>query len=282
MMQLVTTTRGIGALDGDHVHLVATDHATLDEALRAGPLSALETAETRATAALADLEILPPVTAPGTFVIVGLNYRSHAGEVEIPLPEEVLFTTLPGEGRVTAPGGTVVLPATNPDQVDYEGEIAIVIGARASSVPTARAWDHVAGVTAANDVSARDVQMEALLAGETGPTQADAKGFPTFKPLGPVLVTVDDPASFDIAISTTVNGEPRQSAHLSDLVFDVPQIIEAVTAQRTLEPGDVICTGSPDGVGFATGQFLVPGDVVEVRLGDLPPLRSVIAAPTEP
>lgn len=278
-MQLVTTTRGIGVLDGEEVGLLETDQTTLDDAIRNGPLSALAAAGVREVVAFDDLEILSPVTAPGTLVIIGLNYRSHAGEVEIPVPEEVLFTTIPGAGRVTAPGGTILLPATNPDQVDYEGEIAVVIGTRAHRVPAAEAWDHVAGVTAANDVSARDVQMDALLAGDAGPTQADAKGFPTFKPLGPVLLTVDDPGSFDISVSTTVNGEPRQSAHLSDLVFDVPQIIEAVTAQTTLEPGDVICTGSPDGVGFASGRFLAPGDVVEVRLGDLPPLRSVIAAP---
>lgn len=281
-MRFVTTTRGIGTLDAGEVALLDTDLATLDEALRAGPLTDLTELAVREVVPYADLEVLAPVTEPRTVVIVGLNYPSHAGEVALPVPEEVLFTTLPGAGRVTPPDGTVVLPASNPDQVDYEGEIAVVIGAPADHVPAAEAWDHVAGLTAANDISARDVQMEALAAGETGPTQADAKGFPTFKPLGPVLVTIEDPDSFDIGISTTVNGELRQSAQLSDLVFGVPQIIEAVTAQVALEPGDVICTGSPDGVGFASGRFLAAGDVIEVRLGDLPALRTVIAAPANP
>jgi 2-keto-4-pentenoate hydratase/2-oxohepta-3-ene-1,7-dioic acid hydratase in catechol pathway len=155
--------------------------------------------------------------------------------------------------------------------VDYEGEIGVVISRSAYQVPAADAWSYVAGLTPVNDVSARDVQMAAAAQGDMV-RALSSKSFPGFKPLGPGILIGAQYA--DLKVTTSVNGELRQQATLGDLIFDVPTLIEAITASIELRPGDVISTGTPAGVGFVTGRFLVPGDVVEITLGDLPPLRN--------
>jgi 2-keto-4-pentenoate hydratase/2-oxohepta-3-ene-1,7-dioic acid hydratase in catechol pathway len=157
--------------------------------------------------------------------------------------------------------------------VDYEGEVAIVIGREARDIDPALAWTFIAGVTAANDVSARDVQMAGLANGD----YTTAKTFPSFKPLGPGLI-IGDEARGTLSITTTVNGELRQHADTDDLIFAVPEIVATVSKTVALRPGDVILTGSPGGVGFMKAQFLSPGDVVEVTVGSLPPLRNEVAA----
>jgi 2-keto-4-pentenoate hydratase/2-oxohepta-3-ene-1,7-dioic acid hydratase in catechol pathway len=177
-----------------------------------------------------------------------------------------------GADGVLASGDVIPAPPSAPNQVDYEGEIGVVISRPAHQVAAPDAWSYVAGLTAVNDVSARDVQ-------KAGAAQNDmvrvlsSKRFPGFKPLGPGILTgAHDYA--DLKVTTSVNGELRQQATLGDLIFDVPTLIEAITASIELRPGDVISTGSPAGVGFVSGRFLVPGDVVEITLGDLPPLRN--------
>jgi 2-keto-4-pentenoate hydratase/2-oxohepta-3-ene-1,7-dioic acid hydratase in catechol pathway len=166
-----------------------------------------------------------------------------------------------------------VLPAEASERVDYEGEMAVVIGRAASDVDTADAWSYIAGVTAANDVTARDIQMQGLPIGDF----TTAKTFPSFKPLGPGLITGSE-ARGTLSIRTSVNGEVRQDAHTDELIFAIPDILATVSRTVALQPGDVILTGSPAGVGLMKDVFLAPGDIVEVRLGDLPPLRNPVVA----
>jgi 2-keto-4-pentenoate hydratase/2-oxohepta-3-ene-1,7-dioic acid hydratase in catechol pathway len=171
------------------------------------------------------------------------------------------------------PETPIVLPAEAPDRVDYEGEVAIVIGREGRDIDPASAWTFIAGITAANDVSARDMQM----AGAANGDYTSAKTFPSFKPLGPGLITGDE-ARGSLSLTTTVNGELRQKADTDELIFDIPEVVATVSKTVTLHPGDVILTGSPGGVGFVKEQFLAPGDVVEVTVGALPPLRNEVAA----
>lgn len=171
-----------------------------------------------------------------------------------------------------APGGTIRLPAAAPGQVDFEGEVAVVVGRRATAVRAAAAWAHLAGVTACNDVSARDVQFRTENFGL-------AKSFDTFCPLGGSLVTVDeydDPD--DIGIATDVDGERRQDDRTRNLLFSIPEIVEYLSRYTTLEPGDVITTGSPAGAGIADGRYLRDGSVVEVRVEHVLPLVNRVAA----
>jgi 2-keto-4-pentenoate hydratase/2-oxohepta-3-ene-1,7-dioic acid hydratase in catechol pathway len=170
------------------------------------------------------------------------------------------------------PNDPIVLPSRWPDQVDYESELAVVIGRSARDVGEGEVWDHVAGVTMANDVSARDIQLEAFGGHEM--TLTHAKGLDGFKPMGPCLVTLDEldvtgaggnrgSACLDVHIGCAVNGEQRQDARTADLVHDVPRCVSYVSQYMRLDPGDVLLTGSPAGVGFFQGKFLRAGDVVE-------------------
>jgi 2-keto-4-pentenoate hydratase/2-oxohepta-3-ene-1,7-dioic acid hydratase in catechol pathway len=170
-----------------------------------------------------------------------------------------------------------VLPADAPDRVDYEGEMAVVIGRAASDIDVADAWSYIAGVTAANDVTARDVQRQRLPSGDF----TTAKTFPSFKPLGPGLITGSE-ARQTLSIRTSVNGEVRQDASTDELIFAIPDILATVSKTVALQPGDVILTWSPAGVGLMKEVFLAPGDIVEVTLGDLPPLRNPVVAADDP
>jgi 2-keto-4-pentenoate hydratase/2-oxohepta-3-ene-1,7-dioic acid hydratase in catechol pathway len=222
---------------------------------------------------LSDAVLLAP-TVPAQIVIVGLNYRSHVEEIGQPVPEAIMFVVSDRvDAAAAGPETPIVLPAEAPEQVDYEGEVAVVIGREARDVDPALAWTFIAGVTAANDVSARDAQMAGLANGD----YTSAKTFPSFKPLGPGLITGEE-ARATLSVRTTVNGELRQNADTDDLIFAIPEVVATVSKTVVLRPGDVILTGSPGGVGFTNGQFLAPGDVVEVTVGALPPLRNEVAA----
>jgi 2-keto-4-pentenoate hydratase/2-oxohepta-3-ene-1,7-dioic acid hydratase in catechol pathway len=216
-------------------------------------------------------------TRPGKIIVIGLNYWDHAAEIGSPVPTLPRFHLIPGSA-VTAPGARVHLPRIAPDKVDYEGELAIVIGRAGRDIPEAEAWDHIAGATVANDLSARDVQ-----AGENPavamPSPALAKGFDGFKPLGPALLTVDElrlhPA---LGITTEVNGVLRQCSSTAELIFPVPRLVAYLSSLLTLEPGDVILTGTPGGTGVADGRFLAPDDVVTVTIERIGALSTTIAA----
>jgi 2-keto-4-pentenoate hydratase/2-oxohepta-3-ene-1,7-dioic acid hydratase in catechol pathway len=195
------------------------------------------------------LRVLAPVR-PSKIVCVGLNYRQHAAEVNKPLPAEPLLFIKPSTS-VLDPGAAVQLPP-GVGRVDYEAEVAVVIGRRAHRVPAARAWDYILGLTCLNDVTARDLQNK-----ESQYTRC--KGFDTFAPLGPCVATGlnGEPRT----VEAFLNGERRQASTTADLIFPIEQLVEFVTFVMTLEPGDVISTGTPSGIGP-----MKAGDVVTVKV----------------
>src|ERR1700704_4108182 len=268
-MQVFTTTEGVVRVDNRGATLLA-DLVSLDEVLAAGKWDQLADYPAGPSVTLESVTVRPPV-APANIVLVGLNYRSHADEIGQPVPDAPMFFPIGGDG-VVASGDVIPAPPSAPSQVDYEGEIGVVISRSACQVAAADAWSYVAGLTPVNDVSARDVQ-KAGAAHNDMDRVLSSKRFPGFKPLGPGILT--GAQHIDLKVTTSVNGELRQQATLGDLIFDVPTLIEAITANIELQPGDVISTGTPAGVGFVSGRFLVPGDVIEITLGDLPPLRNV-------
>lgn len=221
---------------------------------------------------LEDASLTAPVTRPGKIICLGLNYRDHAAESGMDIPSEpVVFAKLPT--AVIGPGDPIVVPEAS-DRIDYEVELALVIGALAKGVSAADAMDCVAGFTILNDVTARDYQRE-----KPGGQWTLAKSFDTFCPLGPWLVTPDevgDPHS--LSLECRVNGEVLQSSSTDQMIFTVPEIIEYISRVVTLEPGDVIGTGTPPGVGFARTppRFLKSGDVVECTIERIGTLRNPV------
>jgi 2-keto-4-pentenoate hydratase/2-oxohepta-3-ene-1,7-dioic acid hydratase in catechol pathway len=216
-----------------------------------------------------------PVPRPGKLICIGLNYRDHARESNMPLPEKpVVFSKF--SSSVIAPGEPVVLPAAS-QQVDYEAELAVVIGRSARNVSVDRAYDYVLGYTAFNDVTARDFQFA------DGQWQR-GKSCDTFAPMGQTIVTTDvitDPHK--LSIKLTLNGETMQDSNTNQLIFGVPQLIEFISETITLEPGDVIATGTPPGVGFARKPpvFLKPGDRMEVLIEGMGGLGNPVVAEGE-
>lgn len=216
------------------------------------------------------IKVLAPIRRPLSFWAVGGSYPGHVGGDSDPTHPR-FFLVAPSS--IIGPGEDIVRPRTAPDQVDYEGEVVVVIGRRMSRVSAADAWSHVAGVTLGNDVSARDVQRGRLAEARGVENVALGKSMDTFSPLGPVLATPDEfDNPDDIGFQTTVDGEIRQKASTSDLFFPVPQLLEFLTDRVTLEPGDLLMTGSPVGHGEPTGRYLREGAVVTISspvLGDL-------------
>ncbi len=208
-----------------------------------------------------------PVLAPGAVVCVGLNYRSHILEMGREIPAApTLFSKLPR--ALTDPYAEVDLPPDS-ERVDYEGELAFVIGRPARNVEAAEAWDHVAGLTVLNDVTMRDFQRRTLqwFAGKT---------FESSTPFGPWIVTGDELGGLDEReLLVTVNGAERQRAPLGDLVFDVPALVADLSRIVTLQPGDLIATGTPGGVGDAQDSYLRSGDEVVVEIDGIGALRNV-------
>lgn len=211
--------------------------------------------------ALADVTLLAPVPRPRAILGIGLNYAAHAAEQGRETPERpIVFTKLPGASA--PPGGPVRCPAVV-RRLDYEGELAIVMGA----------GGEIAGYAVADDVSARDLQGRE-------PQWTRAKGADTFCPWGPWVTTADEVADpEDLALRTWVNGELRQDARTSDLIFGCLALVDFVAETCTLEPGDLILTGTPSGVGMSMEprRFLAPGDVVRVEIERLGAIEHAIA-----
>ncbi|GAA5041972.1 2-keto-4-pentenoate hydratase/2-oxohepta-3-ene-1,7-dioic acid hydratase in catechol pathway [Thermocatellispora tengchongensis] len=187
---------------------------------------------------LAEVRLVAPII-PTKIIAIGKNYADHAREMGGEPPAEPVIFSKPSSA-VIGPGEAIVYPEKLSERVDFEGELAVVIGRLCRDVPVERAKEVIFGYTCANDVTARDLQAK-------DGQWTRAKGFDTFCPLGPWIQTDLDPS--DLAITTTVNGEIRQSARTSQLMHDVPALIAYVTAVMTLIPGDVILTGTPAGVG---------------------------------
>ncbi|MHC1575915.1 MAG: fumarylacetoacetate hydrolase family protein [Methanosarcinaceae archaeon] len=200
---------------------------------------------------LSQLEILPP-TVPSKIVCVGLNYRDHARELGMPIPDEpVLFIKPPS--TVVEHGGRIVYPDCS-HRVDYEAELAVVIGKRCKNIDALRVDDVIAGYTCFNDVTARDLQQR-------DGQWTRAKSFDTFAPMGPFIAPAEEFYPDDVRIRSRVNREIKQDSSTSNLIFDVPYLIEYISSIMTLEEGDVIATGTPSGVGE-----LQRGDVVEIEI----------------
>ena len=217
--------------------------------------------------------LLAPVVPTGVLCI-GLNYRKHAEESGAQAPEQpILFMKLPS--AVQDPGGDIVLPRRlRSDQVDYEAELAVVIGRRCHNVTREEALDYVLGYTCGNDVSARDWQLQ-----WGGGQWCRGKTFATFCPLGPALVTPEDiPDPNALAIKTVINGETMQDWTTRDMIFDVPELIAFLSGSTTLEPGTVIMTGTPHGVGAARTppRFLQPGDSVTIEIESIGALTNPV------
>jgi 2-keto-4-pentenoate hydratase/2-oxohepta-3-ene-1,7-dioic acid hydratase in catechol pathway len=212
--------------------------------------------------ALADAPLLPPVE-PSKIVCVGRNYREHAAELGNEVPAEPLLFFKP-PSSLLAPGGAIRLPAQS-SRVDFEGELAIVIGRQARSLNAdADLRPYIRGYTIVNDVTARDLQKR-------DGQWTRAKGFDTFCPCGPFVSTEVNPAA-GLFVETKLNGERKQHGFTRDFLFSIPRLLVYITAAMTLEPGDLIPTGTPAGVGP-----MAPGDTVEVAVEGLGVLRNPVA-----
>ncbi|MFF0223307.1 fumarylacetoacetate hydrolase family protein [Streptomyces sp. NPDC004629] len=276
-LRLYCTPYGLAREEEDELVVLDLPHPDVGALLRddfslAGTASALLRLPARTTTLLA------PLSHPGKVVLAGANYRDHVKEAGMPIPDAAVFITVTGS-MVTGPYSDIVLPADASGCVDYEAELAVVIGVGGTNIPAARAWDHIAGLTVANDVSARDVQLAGMREGVITDTVAVARGktYPTFKPLGPAVVTTDEfarPLALDI--TTWVNGEVRQHSNTDQMLFSVPEIIETVSASVPLEAGDVVLTGTPAGVALASGRYLQAGDIVEIRIDQIGHLRNKV------
>ncbi|HEY8580255.1 MAG TPA: fumarylacetoacetate hydrolase family protein [Beijerinckiaceae bacterium] len=234
----------------------------------------------------AEARFAAPLPEPRLVLSVGANYHAHLREMDT-APPETPMAFHKSVSSVIGPGETILLPRAAPDMVDWEGELTVVMGKPCHEVSEADALDHVAGYTIVNDVSARNWVKGAFRAeGMMGVIVAWehnilGKLFPTFCPMGPVIVTADeipDPHALDI--KTRLNGEVMQDSNTSDLVFDVRRIISYYSKFLTFQPGDVITTGSPSGVGFGRKPqvFMKAGDVIEVEIDRIGVLRNPVAA----
>jgi 2-keto-4-pentenoate hydratase/2-oxohepta-3-ene-1,7-dioic acid hydratase in catechol pathway len=220
-----------------------------------------------------DLRILSPVVNPSKLLAIGINYADHAAETGAELPKEpVIFVKT--TNAICGLGDAIRIPAAAPKQVDYEAELAVVIGRRASDVAEADALGYVLGYTCCNDVSARDAQF-----GAPGGQWIRSKSFDTFAPMGPAIVTADeivDPQS--LAIRCVLDGETMQDSNTKEMVFGVAALIAHISRGITLEPGDVITTGTPAGVGVTRRPpvFLRSGATVTVEIDGIGALTNPV------
>ena len=241
------------------IELVRNDAKLADQCRKAGALSPL-----------ANTRLGSPIASPGKILAVGLNYRAHAIETGGQLPDRPLIfskcvTALGG------PGDEIRIPRIS-DKIDYEAELAFVIGKEAKNVSADSAMDYIAGYTIMNDVTARDLQR-------TERQWVRAKGLDTFAPCGPWMVTADeltDPHSLDIELR--LNGEERQKSNTNDLIFKIPELVAFISEDLTFRPGDIVTTGTPSGVGYAMKppSFLKAGDRIEITVQGIGTLANVV------
>ncbi|MGI9595138.1 MAG: fumarylacetoacetate hydrolase family protein [Acidimicrobiales bacterium] len=231
---------------------------------------------------VAGARVVAPIRPRNNVMAIGKNYHDHAKEFSDSGFDNSEVTTIPENpivftkalSSIIAPGEAISLASDPSDSTDYEGELGVVIGPGGTKINAANAWDHVYGYTVINDVTAREVQKQHVqfFIGKSGAT---------FCPMGPAIVTRDElPDVTESWLRTVVNGELRQEQQIADLIFDIPTIIEAISASVLLEPGDVIATGTPAGVGigFDPPRFLQPGDSVEVTIDGVGTLTNPVTA----
>lgn len=282
----VNNHRSFGLIDGDRIvdlkYVLAEREGLLLPDLRrfveagAGALDLAAAVLADAGAprlALRDAKLLAPLRNPRKIICIGLNYRDHCEESKVDPPKNPIWFPK-FANAIQDPGGPVVLPPKYPDQVDYEGELAVVMGRKGRNIAESEALDYVFGYTILHDVSARDVQFSD---GQWG----RGKAFDTFAPLGPVLVARDEiPDPNALAIKTEVNGRVLQDSNTSKMVFPVPYLISFLSHHFTFEAGDIISTGTPYGVGAFRDPkiFLRPGDTVRITIEGIGTLENPVVA----
>ncbi|RUL86870.1 fumarylacetoacetate hydrolase family protein [Tautonia sociabilis] len=273
--------RACAEIDGRLVDLNAADPSlpgSVRELIAQGPEGIARAREAAPEGSVRyDLEssrLLAPVPDPRKIICLGLNYRDHAIETGAKIPEEpILFSKYPT--ALIGHGAPILLPKVC-HEVDYEAELVIVVGRPGRDIPADRAMAHVAGFAVGHDVSARDWQLR-----KPGGQWMAGKTFDTFAPVGPYLVTADEvPDPHALGIRLRLNGRLMQNSNTAQLIFRVPETIAYLSQIMTLEPGDLIFTGTPPGVGMARKPpvWLKPGDVVEVEIDGLGTLRNPIEA----
>jgi 2-keto-4-pentenoate hydratase/2-oxohepta-3-ene-1,7-dioic acid hydratase in catechol pathway len=273
-MKLVTFRGGIGALlrNGDVVDFFADPALprTMAEFVAQGPSALKRAAEIETVVPAAEVMLLAPIRPPNNVMCVGKNYVDHAGEFagsgfdasqKQTLPDHpIIFTK--ARSSIIGPGEDIQVSADLTGTSDYEGELAVVIGVGGVRIPAAEAWEHVYGYTIVNDLTVRELQKRHV-------QFFVGKSAATYCPMGPCLVTRDEIEDVTtLWVRTNVNGEERQAAPLADLIFDIPTLIETISTTVALEPGDVIATGTPAGVGigFDPPRYLQPGDRIEITV----------------
>jgi len=279
-MRLVTYRRGgaarAGALtvDGilDAAEVLGIDAIGVRELINGGRVEELSGGlEETDASPVSGAELLPPLPDPDKIVCIGLNYRSHAAEAGIDPPDQPTFFAK-FRNALAPTDATVKLPAVS-EKVDYEAEVAFVLGRRCKDVEASDALDAIAGYMLLNDLSARDLQFAT-------PQWMPGKVFDGSAPCGPALVTPDEAGAPDaISFALDLNGERMQEASTSDLVFSVPELVARLSRWMTLEPGDIVSTGTPSGVGSIRQPrvWLKPGDEIVISSPSLGELRTTIA-----
>lgn len=282
-MRILSFTHGglesFGVLRGEHVQdLGSSDHRTLSSLLDAEGQDGLRrrAAADGPRVPLSGIAFRPPVTAPGKILCVGLNYKDHIAEAGLARPDHPsLFVRFPAS--LVGHGCPIIRPAVS-EQFDFEGELAVIIGTGGRHIAPDRALDHVLGVCAMAENSVRDWQRHA--------SQATAgKNFDASGALGPWIMTLDEVGDLaDLVLTTRLNGVEMQRARLSDLIFPVADLISYVSRFTRLEPGDIIATGTPGGVGATRKPpvWMRAGDVLEVDITGLGVLRSTVLDEDQP
>jgi len=281
-----------GVIDGgDIVDINAADRtlpSTIKAILEANALARVKklVKSKKGRTPLKRAKLAPPIANPGLLLSVGMNYHEHLKEMKTPVPEKPAAFTK-SVASIIASGEPIVLPASHPDMVDWEGEFTVVIGKAGHRIPAAKALDHVAGYTLVNDVSARNwVSAIFSSSGIMGPIHAWehnilGKLMPTFCPMGPCIATKDEvPDPDDVHIVTRLNGTVMQDANTDDLVFSVAKLIEYYSQFYRFLPGDCITTGSPSGVGFGRNPkvFMKAGDTISVEVKGIGTLSNPVKA----
>jgi len=266
-----------GVLAGDRVVPAASlgvQAASVRELLAELDGPALRALGERAAAApegrpLQEVTLAAPVGDPQKIICIGLNYRDHARESGQEIPSAIIWFAKFANSLIGS-GADILLPPSNPDAVDYEAELAVVVGRPAHRVSAADALDHLAGAMAFNDVSARDLQFLT--------SQWNAgKAIDTFAPCGPALVTLDEVGDVQaLSVRTRLNGKLVQDGNTADQVFGVAEVVSWLSRSMTLQPGDIIATGTPAGVGAASGSFLRDGDTVEIDIGGVGSISNTV------
>lgn len=259
----------VGVLGGENEIVALKAAGTMRDVIRAGDFKALEKG---ASYRLSDVKLLPPLTDPEKIVCIGLNYHDHVIESNMQVPKvPVLFPKY--NNCLVGHEDEVVIPA-EVTQCDYEVELAVVIGKTAKRVPLESAMDYVFGYTVLNDVSARDIQLNE-------PQWTRGKAIDGFAPTGPWIVTADEIADPGrLGVSLKLNGATMQDSNTKELIFDVPYLVSFLSNTMTLQPGDIISTGTPPGVGMGKKPqvWLKPGDVVEATVEGIGTLRNTFVS----